>query len=141
MSSLRAPNINQVVISGYATADGDATETGGGTSVLKFSIGHNEVRKDKQTDEWKTKSHFFNIVAFGQLAERVAERLVKGAAVLIEGRLCQDRWETEEGQKRQVVKVIARRIQVLNKQETQEKPDAPPSDHDEELNRLDDIPF
>jgi len=47
------------------------------------------------------------VVAWGSLAEQVMKQLSKGSPVGIQGRLKQDRWETDSGEKRSRVGVVA----------------------------------
>jgi single-strand DNA-binding protein len=62
--------------------------------------------RDNQTGEWSdTDTSFWDCVAFGQLAENIAESLGKGTAVLVTGRAAQEEWETKDGQKRRSIKV------------------------------------
>ncbi|WP_425399094.1 single-stranded DNA-binding protein [Aeoliella sp.] len=55
---------------------------------------------------------FVDFVAFDALADVVRE-LPKGTAVKIEGILRQDRWTNDQGQKRSRLKVVAKRVYVL----------------------------
>ena len=112
---IRLPSFNSVVLAGYATADAEIRYTPKGAAVLNFNIGVNRSYKDKTTDEWVSESSFFAVTVWNQQAERVAERLRKGSAVVVEGELRQRRWETDSGDKRSVVEVTARRVQVLDK--------------------------
>ncbi|MGA1062285.1 MAG: single-stranded DNA-binding protein, partial [Ilumatobacteraceae bacterium] len=50
---------------------------------------------------------FFNIVCWGDLGENVAATLTKGSRCIVSGRLEQRSWETNDGEKRSVVEVIA----------------------------------
>jgi single-strand DNA-binding protein len=61
---------------------------------LKFSIRWYENRKDSD------KTMFMDCVAFGQTAEYMAQRLEKGAPAYVEGELINDRWEDDQGRKR-----------------------------------------
>ena len=48
---------------------------------------------------------------------REVKDLVKGVAVLVEGRLSQDRWKTDDGQMRSKVKVVANKVYVIGKKD------------------------
>jgi single-strand DNA-binding protein len=50
---------------------------------------------------------FFNVVAWRQLAENASATLTKGTRVVVSGRLEQRSWETESGEKRSIVEVVA----------------------------------
>ncbi len=53
---------------------------------------------------------FFNVVAWAQLAENSASSLQKGSRVIVNGRLEQRSYETQDGEKRSVVEVVADEI-------------------------------
>ena len=50
---------------------------------------------------------YFDIVCWGQLAENVAESITKGTRLMVTGRLDQRTWETQEGDKRSKVEIVA----------------------------------
>jgi len=106
---------NRVILMGNLTRDPELRYTGGGTAVCNLSLAVN--RRVKKGDRWEEEASFFDIVTFGKQAESAAEYLAKGRAVLIEGELTQNRWETNEGQKRSKVVVIANKVQFLGSRE------------------------
>ncbi len=57
---------------------------------------------------------FFDVVAFGTLAEACAEHLAKGRRVLVEGSLRHNTWNDTEGAQRSKVEIIANRVQFLD---------------------------
>jgi len=62
----------------------------------------------KKNNEWVQEVSFFDVTAFGKLADANA-RLSKGECILVTGELKQERWE-KDGQKRSAVKIIANGI-------------------------------
>jgi single-strand DNA-binding protein len=56
---------------------------------------------------------FVEVVAFGQTASAVGAHLRKGSAVVLEGRLELDRWETGAGERRERLQVVAQRVTFL----------------------------
>ncbi len=76
--------------------------------MARFSVVTSRRVKDQQSGEWAdADTTFWDVVAFGQLGENVAESLVKGSAVLVTGRAAQEEWTTKEGEKRRSMKVVA----------------------------------
>lgn len=65
---------------------------------------------------------FFDVVAFGALAEAVANHIAKGRRVGITGALRQQRWTDDDGQKRSRVEVLARTIDILDAPRGAEQP-------------------
>lgn len=106
-------NFNKVIMAGNLTKDPEVRYIPSGTPVASFSIAVN--RRFKQGDEWKEEVTFIDIVVFGKQAENCGQYLNKGAGVLVEGRLQQRRWESEDGQKRSKYEVIAQNIMFMPK--------------------------
>src|SRR5262249_50400173 len=52
----------------------------------------------------------FNVTCWRDLAQNVSESLEKGSRVLVSGRLEQRSWETQDGERRSVVEVVADEI-------------------------------
>jgi single-strand DNA-binding protein len=115
-AEIRLGMLNYVALMGRAVADPDLKYTPKGTPVLNFRMAVDRRYKDNATGEWKSDPSFFNIVYFGQFAERAAENLKKGSGVLVEGRLRSRSYETQSGDKRYVVEVMANRVQNLDRQ-------------------------
>jgi len=67
----------------------------------------NRSWRNQQTNEWEERTSFFNVVCWQQLADNVAASLKKGMRIVATGRLEQRSWETEQGEKRSVVEIVA----------------------------------
>jgi len=106
---------NKVILIGNLTRDPELRYTPQGTSVCNFGIAVN--RRYKQGDEVKDEVTFINVVVFGKQADTCGQYLNKGSAVLIEGRLQERRWETEDGQKRSRHEVVAQSVRFLSKKQ------------------------
>ncbi len=115
MAELNLPRVNYVILSGRLTDDPEMNLTTKGTPVTRFRIACSRPYKDTATGEWKEDTLFIPVKTFRELAERCNKRLSKGNPVFVEGRLNQRNWETPEGQKRSVLKVIGFRVQFLEK--------------------------
>lgn len=79
----------------------------GETAIASFSIA---VRR-KFHKQGEQDSDFFDCKAFGKSAEFIEKHVSKGVKVEITGRIQQDTWTTQEGQKRQRVTIIADSIE------------------------------
>ena len=106
---------NKVILMGNLTRDPEIRYTPQGTSVCNFGIAVN--RKYRQGDETKEEVTFINVAVFGKQADTCGQYLNKGSAVLIEGRLKENRWETEEGQKRSRHEVVAQSVRFLSRKQ------------------------
>jgi len=112
-------SLNRVVLIGNLTRDPQLRYTPSGTSVANFGIAVNRRRtrpaaagrQGEQTNE----VDFFNVVTWGKLAELCSNYISKGSPVALEGRLQSRTWETEDGQKRTAVEIIADNVQFLGR--------------------------
>lgn len=117
MPKYRVPRINRILITGNLTSDPELRYTPDGQAVLGFQIAANRRFPNKKTGEWQEDTTFVRITAWRELAERMGERLHKGSAVFVEGRLQSRSWETPDGQKRSAIDITALTIQDLTKAE------------------------
>lgn len=93
---------NTVTVVGNVTRDPELRFTPGGMAVASFGLAWNR-RKQDGDDEVS----FFDVTCFRDLAENVAESVAKGTRVIIYGTLQQRSWETQEGDKRSKVEILA----------------------------------
>jgi single-strand DNA-binding protein len=98
---------NTVTVVGNITRDPELRYTANGQSNATFGIAVNRRWMNRQTNEWEERTSFFNVVCWREQADNVAESLNKGARVVVTGRLEQRSWETENGDKRSVVEIVA----------------------------------
>ena len=96
-----------VTIVGNVTRDPEIRYTAGGAAKASFSVAVSRRWQNRQTNEWEEQTSFLNVVCWREMAENVAESLAKGARVVVSGRLEQRSWETENGEKRSVVEIVA----------------------------------
>lgn len=104
---------NKVIVAGNLTRNPELRYTPSGTPVASFGLATN--RRFKQGDDLKEEVCFIDVVVFGKTAENCSQHLVKGQQVLIDGRLQQRRWETEDGQKRSKHEIVAEHVQFGSK--------------------------
>jgi single-strand DNA-binding protein len=98
---------NNIDLVGNLTRDPELRYTPGGMPVATFGLAVNQRRQNRQTNEWEDRTSFFDIVCYGSLGENVSETLGKGTRVMVVGRLEQRSWETQDGDKRSRIEVIA----------------------------------
>lgn len=100
-------NGNNVTEIGALGRDPELKFTPSGHAVANFSIAVSRRWQNKNTQAWEEATSWFDIVCWGQLAENVAESLTKGMRVIVSGRLDQRSWETQDGDKRSKVEIVA----------------------------------
>ena len=105
--------INRVIIVGNLTRDPELRATPSGTSVCSMRVAVNDRVKDPNTGEWGDKANYFNVSVFGQQADRYADWLTKGRQIAVDGRLRWREWQTQDGQKREAVEIVADNVQFI----------------------------
>lgn len=112
-----AGSINTVVLVGNLTRDPELKALPSGTSVCSLRVAVNDRVKDPTTGEWTDKPNYISVDVFGGQAENCAQYLARGRQVAIEGRLRWREWETQDGQKREAVTVVANNVQFIGPRE------------------------
>jgi single-strand DNA-binding protein len=95
-----------ITVVGNLTGDPELRFTPSGAAVANFTVASTPRIFDRQTGEWKEgDTLFMRCSVWREAAENVAETLVKGVRVIVQGRLTQRSYETREGEKRTVVEM------------------------------------
>lgn len=102
-------NLAKALLAGRLTKDPEVRYTAKGTAVANMRVAVNYRVKDK-----KAEASFFDVVAFGKLAEQCGEYLAKGRTVLVEGRMRQRSWEPDEGGRRSRLEILAATVEFLD---------------------------
>jgi single-strand DNA-binding protein len=101
---------NSVTLVGNVTRDPELRFTPSGQAVATFGLAVNRRWQNRSNNEWEEQTSFFDVKCWAQMAENVGESLHRGARVIVSGRLEQRSWETENGDKRSKVEVVADEI-------------------------------
>jgi len=102
-------DINTVVLTGRLTRDPERKTTSGGMTVVNFTLA---------VDDWISNAkatHFIDCTMFGKRADAMANYVVKGQSITIQGKLRQETWEAKEGGKRSKLSVLANDFQMHGK--------------------------
>jgi single-strand DNA-binding protein len=102
---------------GNAGKDAELRYMASGTPQCKFSLAVNNRRRNQQTNEWEDNTEWFNILIWGDTAERVSQYITKGKQLYIEGRLQTRSWDGDDGQKHYMTEVVANTVQLLGSRE------------------------
>ena len=101
---MASKSVNKVILLGNLGKDAETKFTPSGISVSKFSLATGRRNKDAQSGEWKDVTDWHNIVVWR--TEHVANFLLKGKQIYLEGRLETRSYEDKEGQKKYFTEVI-----------------------------------
>lgn len=104
--------LNKLMIIGHLGRDPEMRYTPSGKPVTTFSVAtsrtwHSADGERHEETEW------FNVVAWGSLAEVCNQHLKKGQQVYVEGRLQTRRWEDGDGNKHFTTEVVAQEMTML----------------------------
>jgi single-strand DNA-binding protein len=123
--NVRIPEQNLVMIAGRLTRDPDMRYTQKGLGVCSFDVAVNRRYKDAATGEWKDDTTYVPVTVWGPMGEKCKERAKKGVPVHVEGRLSNSEYTDKTGQKRKVMRIVAKRVQFLSVATSGESPEAP----------------
>ncbi|GIU84662.1 MAG: hypothetical protein KatS3mg008_1437 [Acidimicrobiales bacterium] len=101
---------NTVTVVGNVTRDPELRYTPSGQAVCTFGVAVNRRWQNKQSGDWEEDTSFFDVTCWAQLAENVVESLQKGTRVLVTGRLDQRSWDTQDGERRSKVEIVAEEV-------------------------------
>jgi single-strand DNA-binding protein len=129
-------DLNKVLLIGHLGRDPEMRYTPSGRPVTTFTVATSRSWNTTE-GERRTETEWFNIVAWGNLAEICKQYLSKGQQVYIEGRLQTRRWEDSDGIKHTSIEVVANEMMILgdrrdvNHSHPGETPDVEPVEEDE----------
>jgi single-strand DNA-binding protein len=104
-------SVNKVILVGHLGKDAETKFTPAGVAVTKFSIATGRRWKDQQSGEWKEETDWHNVVLWR--AENLANYLLKGKQVYVEGRLQTRNYEDKDGKKQYFTEVVAEDVILL----------------------------
>lgn len=108
-----ARGLNKVMIIGYLGRDPEMRFTPTGKSVANFSVACMRSWKSGDGEE-HSETEWFNVVAWGELAEVSKQYLTKDSLVYIEGRLQTRTWQDDKGNQQKSIEITARDIMLLD---------------------------
>jgi single-strand DNA-binding protein len=95
-----------ITLVGNLTADPELRFTPAGVAVANFTVASTPRVYERESGEWRDgDTLFLRCNVWRQTAENVAQSFVKGARVIVQGRLKQRSFETREGGERTVVEL------------------------------------
>ena len=104
-------SVNKVILLGHLGKDAETKFTPSGVAKTTFSVATNRRWKDQQSGDWKEETTWTNVVLWR--SENLANYLLKGKQVYVEGRLESRSWEDKEGQKRYITEVVCDELILL----------------------------
>jgi len=123
--------LNKVMIIGRLGRDPEMRYTPSGRPVTTFSVATSRSWNTSEGEK-RVETEWFNVVAWGNLAEICKQYLTKGQLVYIEGRLQTRNWDDSEGHKHTSVEIVANEMIMLGeRKESEGTPDSTEAEEDE----------
>lgn len=140
---------NRTTIQGNVVADPEVHTFNDGGRKISFTIANNESWKDRETNEWKNKAFFIDIVLQRKgedgLTKMVEAHVKKGQPLIVDGKLYTEEWtDKKTNEKRSRIRLRLDNIVMLERKEArdekpkEEKKYVPPKPQN---NDSDDVPF
>jgi single-strand DNA-binding protein len=104
--------LNKVLVIGNVGRDPEMRYIPSGKPVTSFSVATTRTWTNSE-GERREETEWFNVVAWGNLAEICKQHLRKGQQVYVEGRLQTRSWEDHEGRKRFRTELVASEMILL----------------------------
>jgi single-strand DNA-binding protein len=107
-----ARGLNKVMVIGHVGRDPEMRYIPSGKPVTSFSVATSRSWTNSE-GERRQETEWFNVVAWGNLAEICKQHIRKGQQVYVEGRLQTRSWEDHEGKKRFRTELVANEMILL----------------------------
>ena len=104
-----ARTINKVELLGRVGTEPEMSYTPNGTAVTKLRLATDRYRKEGENG-----TDWHSVVCWDKLAEAVNQYVVKGQRVYVAGRLVQNSWEGDDGQRRYRTEIHASEVVFLD---------------------------
>ncbi|MCP4421378.1 MAG: single-stranded DNA-binding protein [Chloroflexi bacterium] len=104
--------LNKVMIIGWVEGEPEVRQTPNGRQVASFSVGTSRTWTSSDGDKHE-ETEWFNVVAWGNLAEICSKRLGDRQQVYVEGRLQTRSWDDNSGRKHFRTEVVAHELIAL----------------------------
>jgi len=105
-------NLNKVELIGFAGMDIKIQEFKKGSKVARFSLGTSEGFKNK-LGEWVNATAWHRIVLWNENADKAEKAVKRGLPISITGRLCCRFYESQNGEKRMIVEILADNLEMV----------------------------
>lgn len=102
--------INKVFLFGNLTRDPELKTLPSGNNVVNFSLATNRTWKDASGNKQEA-AEYHNVTFYGKTADIIAQYMVKGSSLFVEGRLTTRSWDHTDGTKRYKTEIVGEQFQ------------------------------
>jgi single-strand DNA-binding protein len=104
-------SINKAILLGHLGKDAETKFTPSGTAKTSFTLATSRRWKDQQTGDWKEETDWHNVTLWKM--ENLANYLLKGKQVYVEGRISHRSYDDKDGNKKFFTEIVADEIILL----------------------------
>ena len=104
-------SINKAILLGHLGKDAETKFTPSGTARTSFTLATSRRWKDQQTGDWKEETEWHNVILWR--SENLANYLLKGKQVYVEGRISNRSYEDKDGNKKYFTEIVADDVILL----------------------------
>ena len=117
------PNVNVVMLAGHLGQDPEIRYSAKGTACCRFSMAVTRYIKAEACNEFKQETLWIQCTCFSHAAEKMQKRGAKGASVMVQGYLKEDRWnDKESGKEISRIVVVADKVSILKSSKDKAEP-------------------
>jgi single-strand DNA-binding protein len=124
--------LNKVMIIGHLGRDPEMRYTPSGRPVTTYNVATSRTWNSSD-GERHTETEWFNVVAWGNLAEICKQYLSKGQRIYVEGRLQTRQWEDSDGNKHSSTEIVASEMIMLSDRHNHNHPSEEVDDGEQEF--------
>jgi single-strand DNA-binding protein len=106
--------LNKIMLIGNLGRDPEMSYTSSGKAITKFSLAVSRNTRDRDTNEQRKETTWFNVVAWEQKGEFANQYLHKGSRVYIEGRMTSRKYTNKDGVEVTAWEVVAENFELLD---------------------------
>ena len=106
---------NSVMLIGNAGSEPEIRTFSNGQKVARVRIAVNESYKNAN-NEWVQTTQWFGLVGFGTIADRMEKVIHKGVQFVIDGKLHNNEWNDDQGQRHTVTEIILDDLFLIDNQ-------------------------
>ncbi|HZU76503.1 MAG TPA: single-stranded DNA-binding protein [Dehalococcoidia bacterium] len=106
--------LNKIMLIGNLGRDPEMSYTASGKAITKFSLAVSRRSRDRDTNESREETTWFNVVAWEQKGEFANQYLHKGSKVFVEGRMTSRKYTDKDGNERTAWEVVAENFELLD---------------------------
>jgi len=106
--------LNSIILEGNVVRQAELSEPAKGFKICKFPLAVNRFSKNSSGESFEEVS-FFDVEAYGKMAEVCEKNSSKGRGVRVVGRLKQNRWKDNDGKNFSKVFIVAEHVEFKPK--------------------------